>query len=174
MAQAQKLMRDAGYGPFQRLHLNYETTINSDNRRLAAIFQAIMKPIYIDITIESVEFQVHLRNLRLRQFQLASANWFADFNDASNFLDLLRSDSGNNYAGYRNPRFDAAMAAADNEPDAARRGRALTGAEAMALKDYPWVPLRFAAQSDLVSPKVRGWTANARDFQPSRWLRVER
>ena len=174
LAQAQKLMRDAGYGPFQRLHLNYETTINSDNRRLAAIFQAIMKPIYIDITIESVEFQVHLRNLRLRQFQLASANWFADFNDASNFLDLLRSDSGNNYAGYRNLSFDAAMDLADNEPDLARRGRALAGAEAMALKDYPWVPLRFPAQSDLVSPKVRGWSANARDFQPSRWLRVER
>ena len=98
LAEAQKLMRDAGYGPFQRLHLNYETTINSDNRRLAAIFQAIMKPIYIDISIESVEFQIHLRNLRLRQYQLASSNWFADFNDASNFLDLLRSDGGNNYA----------------------------------------------------------------------------
>ena len=117
---------------------------------------------------------IHLRNLRLHQFQLASANWYADFNDASNFLDLLRSDSGNNYAGYRNPRFDAAMDAAENEPDPAKRGRALAGAETIALKDYPWVPLRFPAQSDLVSPKVKGWSANARDFQRSRWLRVER
>ena len=138
LAEAQKLMRDAGYGPVQRLHLTYETTINSDNRRLAAIFQAIMKPIYIDITIESVEFQVHLRNLRQHQFQLASANWYADFNDASSFLDLLRINSGNNYAGYRNPRFDAAMDAADNQRDAAKLraragGRRGDGAERLSL-----------------------------------------
>jgi oligopeptide transport system substrate-binding protein len=112
-------MQAAGYGPFQRLHLSFETTTNPDNRRLAAILQAMLKPIYIDLTIQTVELQIHLRNLRLHQFELASANWYADFNDASNFLDLLRSDSGNNYAGYRNPRFDAALDAAASEPDPA-------------------------------------------------------
>jgi oligopeptide transport system substrate-binding protein len=170
LAEAQKLMQGAGYGPFQRLRLNYETTINSDNRRQAAIFQAMLKAIYIDLNIEAVELQIHLRNLRLHQFQLASASWYGDFNDASNFLDLLRSDSGNNYAGYHNARFDAAMDAAQNEAEPGKRGRALAAAEAMALKDYPIVPLRFPAQSDLVSPKVKGWTANIRDFQPTRWL----
>jgi oligopeptide transport system substrate-binding protein len=170
LAEAQKLMQAAGYGPFQRLRLNYETTINSDNRRLAVIFQAMLKPIYIDLSIQTAELQIHLRNLRLHQFELGSANWYADFNDASNFLDLLREGSGNNYSGYRNPRFEAAMDAAENEPDPGRRGQDLSGAEAIALKDYPWVPLRFPAQSDLVSAKVKGWIANARDFQGSRWL----
>ena len=174
LAQAQRLMRSAGYGPFQRLSLGYETTVNSDNRRLAAIFQAMLKPIYIDLRIQNVELQVHLRNLRLHQFQLASANWFADFNDASNFLDLLRSDSGNNYAGYRNPRFDTALEAAERQSDNARRGRLLANAEAIALADYPWVLSRFTVQSDLVSPKVAGWQANARDFQPTRWLSLKK
>jgi oligopeptide transport system substrate-binding protein len=174
LAQAQKLMQQAGYGPFQRLRLNYATTPNSDNRRLAAVFQAMLKLIYIDLSIQTAELQIHLRNLRLHQFQLASANWYADFNDASDFLDLLRSDSGNNYAGYRNPRFDAALDAAERETDPGKHGRQLVAAEAMALRDYPWVPLRFAAQSDLVSPKVRGWTANARDFQATRWLWLEK
>ena len=32
----------------------------------------------------------------------------------------------------------------------------------------------FAAQSDLVSPRVKGWLANVRDFQPSRWISVEK
>jgi oligopeptide transport system substrate-binding protein len=170
IAEAQKLMQAAGYGPFQRLHLNFETTTNPDNRRLAAILQAMLKPIYIDLAIQNTELQIHLRNLRLHQFELGSANWYADFNDASNFLDLLRADSGNNYAGYRNPHFDAAMDAAENEPDIARRGRDLAGAEAMALADYPWVVTRFPAQSDVVGPRVKGWTANARDFQATRWL----
>jgi len=170
LAEAQKLMQAAGYGPFQRLHLTYETSTNPDYRRVAAILQAMLKPIYIDLTIQTVELQIHLRNLRLHQFDLASANWYADFNDASNFLDLLRSGSGNNYAGYRNPRFDAAMDAAQAEADPARRGRELAGAEAIALADYPWVVTRFPVQSDVVAAKVKGWTANIRDFQGTRWL----
>jgi oligopeptide transport system substrate-binding protein len=174
LAEAQKLMERAGYGPFQRLRLSYQTTALGDNRRLAVIFQAMLKPLYVDLDIQVMDAPVQLRNLRLHQFQLASASWYADFNDASNFLDLLRSDSGNNYSGYRNPGFDAALDAAERESDAGKRGRALAAAEAMALKDYPWVPLRFPAQSDLVSPKVKGWSANVRDFHLSRWLSLAR
>jgi oligopeptide transport system substrate-binding protein len=174
IAPAQKLMQAAGYGPFQRLRLTYETTNNPDYRRVAAILQAMLKPIYIDLTIQTVELQIHLRNLRQHQFELGSANWYADFNDASNFLDLLRSGSGNNYAGYRNPRFDAALDAAANEPDPARRGRDLAAAETIALADYPWVVTRFSVQSDVVAARVKGWTANVRDFQPTRWLRLEK
>ncbi len=174
LGEAQRLMQQAGYGPFERLHLRYKTTPNGDNRRLAVIFQAMLKPIYIDLAIETVEAPVQLRDLRLHQFQLASASWYADFNDAANFLDLLRSGGGNNYAGYRNERFDAALEAAERENDLARRGQALAAAEAMALKDYPWVPLRFPAQSNLVSPRVTGWTANLRNFQPTRWLSLQK
>lgn len=170
IAEAQRLMEQAGYGTFQRLHLNFETTGNSDYRRLAAILQAMLKPIYIDLTIQTADLPIHLRNLRLHQYELGSANWFADYNDASDFLDLLRSDSGNNYAGYRNPRFDAALDAGEKEPDPAKRGRQLAAAEAIALADYPWVPLRYPVQTDLVGAKVQGWTANARDLHPSRWL----
>ena len=56
MAEAQKLMQQAGYGPFERLHLTYETTVNGDNRRLAAVFQAMLKPIYIDLAIDDGGF----------------------------------------------------------------------------------------------------------------------
>ncbi len=170
IAQAQKLMQAAGYGPGHRLSLEFETTVNPDNKKLAAIFQAMLKPIHIDLQIRSTELQVHLRNLRQRQFQIASASWYADFNDASNFLDLLRSGSGNNYAGYSNPRFDAAMDAAESQPDRAKRGAALAAAERIALADYPWLVMRIPSQSDVVASRVGGWQANMRDFQPTRWL----
>jgi oligopeptide transport system substrate-binding protein len=170
LSEAKQLMQQAGYGPFQRLRLTYETTGNSDNRRLAAILQAILKGIYIDVGVQTTDLPIHLRNLRLHQYQLGSANWFADYDDASDFLDLLRSGAGNNYAGYKNPRFDAAMASAEKEPDMGKRSRALAAAETIALKDYPWVPLRFPVQTDLVAAKIQGWTANPGDLHPSRWL----
>jgi oligopeptide transport system substrate-binding protein len=170
VAQAQRLMREAGYGPFNRLALSFATTTNPESRRLAVIFQAMVKPIHVDLAIRSSDFQIHQRNLRQRQFQLGAASWYADFNDASNFLDLLRSDAGNNYAGYRNPKFDALLDAAQNQPDLERRGALLQTAETVAMADYPWLVTRFAVQSDLVKPYVRGWTPNLRDFHRSRWL----
>ncbi len=170
VAEAQKLMRDAGYGAFNRLSLTYATSTNPDSRRLAAIFQAMAKPIFIDIQITNTDFQIHLRNLRQHQFQLGAASWLADFNDASNFLDLLRSGAGNNYAGYRNPGFDALLDAAQDEPVLKKRSELLKSAEKMAMADYPWLVTRFAVQSDLVKPYVSGWQGNSRDIHRTRWL----
>jgi oligopeptide transport system substrate-binding protein len=170
LAGAQSLMRAAGYGPSRHLALVYETTGNPDNRRTAVVLQAMLKPIFVDLAIRTVELQVHLRDLGQHQFELGSASWYADFNDASNFLDLLRAGAGNNYAGYRNPRFDAAMDKAQKDAAPAIRSRDLQSAEAIALSDYPWIPARFPSQSDVVNPRVGGWIANIRDFQPTRWL----
>ena len=170
LAEAQALMRAAGYGPQKRLALAYTTTTNPDRRRLAAVLQAMLKAIYVDMSITTTDVPIHFKNLRMHNYQLANADWQADFNDASNFLDILRSDSGNNYAGYANPKFDTALNAAQDEPDAAKRAGLLAQAERMALADYPWITMRFTAQSDLVAPRVQGWVDNVRDFHRSRWL----
>ena len=86
IAEAQKLMQQADYGPFQRLRLNYETTGNSDYRRLAAILQAMLKPIYVDLSIQTVDLPIHLRNLRQHiSSSWGRPAWFADFNDRLQF-----------------------------------------------------------------------------------------
>ena len=170
LAEAQSLMRQAGYGPANRLTLIYATTTSPDNRRMAAVLQAMLSQIYVTLTIRAADVPNHFRSLRAHDYDLGIANWYADFNDASNFLDLLRSHAGSNYAAYRNPAFDRLMDAAAAEPDAARRGLILAQAEKTALADYPWIPLRFPAQTDLVAPGLGGWVANARDLHRSRWL----
>ena len=174
LAEAQRLMQDAGYGPFNRLRLEYGTTSNPDSRRLAAIFQAMCRPIYIDLDIKIADLPTVMQNLRQHRFQLGGSSWLADFNDASNFLEILRSGGDHNYAGYANAKFDAALDTAQNEPDPAKRGAMLLSAEKIALSDYPWIPVRFLSQSDLVKPYVKGWVQNVRDFQRSRWLWIEK
>jgi oligopeptide transport system substrate-binding protein len=174
VAQAQSLMQAAGYGPGHPLRLTYSAFSNPDSRRLAALFQALCRPLYVDIDIQITDLPVLMRNLRQHQFQLSSASWFADYNDASNFLDLLRGGAAGNYADYRNARFDATMDQAQNEPDADKRGALLAAAEKIALADYPWIPVRFAVQTDLVKPSVKGWVANVRDYQRSRWLWLQK
>jgi oligopeptide transport system substrate-binding protein len=174
LLEAQKLMRDAGYGPANRLTLRYATTTSPDNRRLAAVLQAMASQVYVRLEIAAANGPIHFRNLRNRQYDLGLANWYADFNDASNFLDLLRSGAGNNYAGWRNMAFDRLMERAAAEPDMKARGALLLQAERLALSDYPWIPLRFPAQTELVAAGVKGWVANPKSLHRSRWLTTAR
>lgn len=173
LAQARRLMQDAGFGPFNKLRLTYAASSNPDSRRLAAVFQAMARQIHIDVKIQVADYQINLRAMREGQYQIGYTTWLADFDDASNFLDLLRSNAPSNYAGYSNPKFDAAMAKAEREADAAKRTALLQAAENIALADMPWVPIRYLAQSEAVGPRVGGYIANARDINRSRWLWIK-
>jgi oligopeptide transport system substrate-binding protein len=172
--QAQALMLAAGYGPERHLQTTYATSTDPDAKRASAAYQAMLRAIFIDVEIVSTDIQIHFANLNSGNFDLAGASWIADFNDAANFLELLRSDSGKNYAHYNNPAYDALLDKAQQEPDAKARGQILEQAEQMALNDDAWIPVRFMATRDLVQPYVKGWVPNPRDFNRTRWLRVEK
>ena len=173
LALAKRLMQEAGYGPFNKLTLTYLTPGNPDHKRLAAVFQALARQIHINVRITTADYALVLRAMRQGQYQLGYTSWLADFSDASNFLDLLRSGSPGNYAGYRNAKFDTAMAAAEAEPDATRRSQQLQAAERVVLADMPWLPLRFLSQTEAVGPRVGGYVSNAWDFNRSRWLWIK-
>ena len=173
LAKAQWLMQQMGYSPDNRLRLAFETFDEPNNKRVAAVLQSMLRQIWVDIDIQPIEAAVHGRNMTQGNYELGAASWFADFNDATNFLDLLRSDGGNNYGRYTNLAYDRMLDAAQQEPDAAKRAAMLKAAEAMALRDYPWIPLRFRTTQDLVQPYVKGWLDNARDLHRTRWLWLE-
>jgi oligopeptide transport system substrate-binding protein len=173
LAQAQSLMRAAGYGPGKRLHLTLESSFDPNRKRIAAALQAMVKPIFIDLELVQTDLPVHFHNLAQHQFQMGTAQWSADFDDAVNFLDLLRGGNGKNYARYANPRFDAALDAAETEPDAARRGQDLLAAEKITIADYPWLVTGFDSTHDLVEPYVKGWIDNVYDINRTRWLRID-
>jgi oligopeptide transport system substrate-binding protein len=170
IGKARALMAALGYGPKRMLHLSLLTTVFPDSKRNAAAFQAMMAAIHIDIEINAVEGQIFQQMVQRHDFDIATPSWIADFNDASNFLDLLRSGSGENYSGYANPRYDALLDQAERTPDAQRRGAILLDAEKLALSDFAWIPAWFMVTRDLVNPRVEGWIANARDINRTRWL----
>ncbi len=172
--KAQNLMRAAGYGPGHRLQTTYSTVADPNDNRVAPALQSMLKQIYIDADIVQVDAAVHYKNLQQHQFNIAGASWIADFNDASNFLDLLRTGSGNNYGQWSNAQYDALMNRAEQEPDATKRGQILNQAEQLALDDYALVPTSFRKTRNLVQPYVKGWISNQRDFNRTRWLWIEK
>ena len=173
IAKARALMAAMGYGPAHHFHLVYVTSTNPDSRRSAALVQQMLSQIYIDMTISSVELQILYSRLQQHDFDIANAEWIADFNDASNFLDLLRAGADNNYGNYANPKFDDLLNHAQQTVDLNARGALMQQAEQIALSDYAWVPCYFLVTQDIVQPWVKGWAPNIRDVYRTRWLSIE-
>jgi oligopeptide transport system substrate-binding protein len=117
------------------------------------------------------EGQVVSAAYRNRDFQVGVMSWYADYNDAATFLGVLRSTTGaQNYGDYRNPAYDAALDAAEAEPDMAERAQILARAEQAMLDQAAMAPLYFIVNRNLVSPRVSGFTDNAPNFHRARWL----
>jgi oligopeptide transport system substrate-binding protein len=173
LARAQTLMRQAGYGPDRPLHTTYATSALGDARRAAVAIQAMWRAIYVDLEIVQSESQVNYTKLREGDFDIGAGAWAADFNDASNFLMVLTTGNPQNYGGYSNPAFDVLYERAEQERDVEKRGQILLQAENIALNDHAWITRNFRANRTIVQPYVKGWVANARDMNRTRWLSID-
>ena len=175
IAEAQSLMRQAGFGPNRKVRCNYliRSTAAGSYRAVAAALQQMLSLIYVDIIITPSDAQIFYKTIQEHDFDLAQPGWNADFNDASNFLDLFRSGGGNDWGNYNNPAFDQMMDAAQADISIESRGAKLAAAEAILLKDYAAIPLFFWVSGNLVRPYVKGWVANNLDVHRSRWLSVD-
>ena len=84
------------------------------------------------------------------------------------FLDLFRSDNGNNRTGWNNPHYDQLMAQADEEVDPHKRAEILCDAETILVRDEaPIIPIYFYLGFNYYNPaKIGGVYPNILDDHP--------
>lgn len=170
-AEARRLLAEAGYGPGHPLKVEIKLRNSPDPTLFYPAIQADWKSVGVEATIAQVETQVAYADFRSRNFEAGDAAWIADYNDPITFLFLMQSGTGaQNYGDYKNPAYDALLAKADGEPDAARRAIVLAQAEAAMLADAPVAPIFFYVSKNLVNPQITGWVDNLSDRHPSRYL----
>jgi oligopeptide transport system substrate-binding protein len=115
----------------------------------------------VDTDLTNEEYRVFLESRHDKsRWDVLRLAWAADFNDASNFLDIVRTHSSNNDPGYTNRAFDALLDSAAASADAGRRRELLESGEQLMLADYPVIPLYFFVSKRLVKPYVHGFLAN--------------
>lgn len=175
LAEAKRLLAEAGYTADNPLKLTYSHSSNLDLRRIAVIVAGMWKRAGVETSLHNTEGKVHFANLRQGAYEVAFVGWSADFNDASSFLYVLQSSSVNsNYSRYRSAAFDGLMTKAANMENAGARAQLMRQAEEIAMTDQPVIPLYFGVTKSLVSQRVIGWRANAVDVHLSRYLSVVR
>jgi oligopeptide transport system substrate-binding protein len=172
-AEARALLAQAGFGPDRPLKVELKTAGVTDSLLLAQAMQADWRAIGVDARLLQSEGQILFADLRARNFQVAFVSWIGDFNDPLTFLGLFQSTTGaQNYGDYRNPAYDALLAAADQEPDARRRATVLARAEQTLMDDEAVAPIYFGVSRGLVNPRVTGWVDNIEHRHRARWLCV--
>ncbi len=175
IAEAQRLYREAGYSSQSPLRLRVLYNSNVVIKRTAIMIASMWKEtLGIDTELTEQEFRAFLVTRHDKtQWDVARFSWVADFDDASNFLDILRTNSSNNDEGYSNTAYDALLDEAARTADPAARSHILESAEKMALDDYPITPLYHFVSKRLVKPYITGVQPSPLDHVPSSALSIQ-
>jgi oligopeptide transport system substrate-binding protein len=170
--KAKALLKEAGFGPGKplKVEIRYNTTDNNRNTVVAVAEQ--WKNLGVETSFINTDGKTHFAHLRDGgDFDVARYGWIADFSDPENFLFLVRSDNkGFNYGKYNNPEFDGLLKQAATELDLTKRAGIMRKAEAILMKDMPWIPVMYYGKSHLISPKIKGFEHNTRGVYPTRFL----
>lgn len=168
-SRARALLAAAGYGPDRPLRVELKHPIIAGI--IPTAIQADWRAIGVQATLARVDTAVFFSDLQLGDFQVGITDWIADYRDATNFLNLMRSDqTASNYSGYVDLAYDRLLRDAEAEPDLARRAAMLQTAERRMLEAAPIAPVFMNPSHNLVSPRVTGWIDNLDDVHPKRWV----
>jgi oligopeptide transport system substrate-binding protein len=173
LAEAKKLLAEAGYGPGKPLKLKYKTGGQEVNRRISVAVQSMWKPLGIEVEIESVGASQIVADSASGNFEAMRYTYYAAFQDPVSFLKLLETGSNINFSRYSNPAYDKLLETADKTLDSAKRFQILRDAEQVAMADHPVIPVFFYYRYYLVSQKVQGWTENIRGEHLARYLSLK-
>ncbi|PRE81467.1 peptide ABC transporter substrate-binding protein [Burkholderia gladioli] len=166
---AKNLLKQAGYSDANPLSftLTYNT---SDLHKKVALFAASEWRTKLGVTakLENVEFKVLMKLRHDGKVEMARDGWFADYNDAMTFFDLIRCGSAQNTVGYCNPKVDQLIDQANQKLDDKERTALLTQAHDLAMNDYPMLPLFQYSADRLVKSYVGGYSlSNVIDMRAS-------
>jgi oligopeptide transport system substrate-binding protein len=169
---AKKILTDLGYGPDKPLKLELRFNTSENHQNTAVAVQDMLKPLGVEVSLVNTDTKTHYGHLEQHgDYDVARAGWIADYKDPETFLRLLVTGDGSNYALYSNPEYDGLMSQAANEADPAKRSKLLSQAEAIFVRDTPYIPLLFYSYHNIVSPKLQGFEDNVMDVHPTRFIK---
>lgn len=172
IALAKTLFAESGYNKDKPLEIEYLYNTSEDHKKIAIALSAMWKQILgVKVKLRNEEWKVYLNSRSQRQFEMIRAGWIGDYNDASNFLDLFRSDVGTmNPSVWRNQEFDSLMQQAANQANPKKRVELMQNAERVLLAEMPLIPIYYYTTQHLLNSDLKGWVDNVMDIHPSRFL----
>ncbi|WP_438479611.1 peptide ABC transporter substrate-binding protein [Oleiharenicola lentus] len=172
---AKRLLAEAGYADGKGLPIFEVTLDNSEILRLVAesVQEMWRRDLGVNVSLVNLEKKVVFANRRAGNYQILFGDWIGDYLDATTFLDLWRSDSGNNYTGWGSPEYDALMNRAATTGDIVARAKILQQAELLMIAGAPIASVYFNSHVYLLQPSVKGWMPSPGDHVDYRHVSLE-
>lgn len=172
-AAARKLLDDAGHPGGRDLRI-IEYSVEaagpaSPHAKIGVELQEMWRThLGVKVELRQTEKQVHTKAQRSLDYDVSRSTWVGDYNDPNTFLDLFRSNNGNNRTGWKNARYDQLMDQAAVQPDLVRRAELLREAETILIHDEaPITPIYFFSGFNYYNPeRVSGVYGNILDIHP--------
>lgn len=173
VAEAKKLLTEAGFGPDKPLHAVLSYNTNDNHKRIAVAIASMWKPLGVDVELVNAETKVHYDQMQRGQVEIGRAGWLADYNDPDNFLNLLVTGVQMNYGRWSNPEYDKMIKEGNAETDLTKRAAIFKKAEQLALDESAALPIYYYVSKNVVSPKIEGFVDNIQDIHRTRWLSMK-
>lgn len=163
--KAKELLKESGFDSSNPLSFSLLYNTSQNHKKLAvAIASMWKKSLGVNVTIENQEWKTYLDNRRAGNYDVMRAGWCGDYNEASTFLSVLRSDNSSNDMFYNNPAYDKALEDALIATDEKTRDSYYQKAETMLATDMPFAPIYQYVAVRQVNPLIGGYPkANAQD-----------
>lgn len=156
-------VEDAAGTPFPSVDLLYTTNVPRYKWISLELQSQWESRLGVSVELRPAETKFYKDDLKQGAFMIARGRWYGDYGDPTTFLDLCRSDDGNNDRRYASDEVDAMLDAAARETDPDARMRLLEECEATILRDAPLLPICQLAEVSMYEPgRVRGLSAHPR------------
>lgn len=159
LEKAKAYLEKSGYAPGE-LTLTYSTRGTQDiHFEEAEFIKRQLNQIGINVKIEAIEFSEFLRKGRAGELQFFTDNWYYDYPDAENLLQLLVSSNapGINKSGYKNKQVDELYGTLAKTLDKGKRLGLMREIEDVVDREVPWVMLMFESSYILYSPQIKNF-----------------
>ena len=163
--EAARLLEEAGYGKDNPLNFNLLYNTSENHKKIAVALGSMWKKtLGLKVTLENQEWKTYLSSKDSGDFEVARAGWCGDYNEASSFLTLMKSNNTTGGVHYDSAEYDQIIDKALNSTSAEEREALYLEAEALMAKDMPIAPIYQYVKSRLLNPHVGGFpTNNAED-----------
>ena len=175
-ATARTLLAEAGFPGGKGLPVMSIQVLNDDKLpRTAEAIQAMwLRELGVKVTIDPFEQKTWIQNQQTLTHTIALMGWTADFPDPITFLDVFKSDGGNNWTGWKSQDYDALLEQAASTADPAARFALLQKAETLLLAEAPIAPLVFGARTYTIHPAVKNWEPAPLGIHRYQLIRLEK
>lgn len=173
--EARRLYKEAGYSDDTPARFELRYNVGEGEQMVALAIQSMWREVLgAEAELVNEEFKVLLSNIQQKEItEVFRLSWIGDYFDPHTFLELMETNSPQNFTGYSRPEFDELMEAAAVEVDVEKRMALLNEAESIMLDDHPVIPIYYYVSKHLVRPEVKGWKETTIDFYPSQFLWLE-